>query len=195
MPDSAPRNARPASAACRLHLDDTTTPAACREMNPRCHILSTRTSLVMAPDSARAGGGQASLGQHDARPQGSAAGHTPYASCSRNPRGRRTLLHALRRHGRHHQPHPHHPEDPAGRGLQPRRPEPCTGELRDSRVHRQRQRPGDVAAARGDAHPRTRGHAPLLPGPDLGDVGLVREVPQRETTLFKHESLCAARRS
>ncbi len=49
-----------------------------------------------------------------------------------------------------------------GRGLQPRRPEPRQGQLRDARVHRRHDRDGHAAPARGG--PPRRLADPLLPG-------------------------------
>ena len=75
---------------------------------------------------------------------------------------------ALRRPHRRGQPGQPDPRDRAARGLQPRRPEPRQGVLRDARVHRLDRRHRRAAAARGD--PRGRDRLPLLPGLDVGDV-------------------------
>ena len=83
---------------------------------------------------------------------------------------RRPLLHALRRPHRRHQPHPHRAGDAARRDLQPGRPEPRAGQLRDARVHGQLRRPRHAAPARGHAHPRPGRDGALLPGLHQRDV-------------------------
>ena len=57
------------------------------------------------------------------------------------------------------------PPDQARRGLQPRRPEPRQGQLRDAGVHGRHGRHGHAAPARGDPHRRLAD--PLLPGRQL----------------------------
>ena len=74
---------------------------------------------------------------------------------------------ALRGPHRCDQPHPHHPGSAARRDLQPGRPEPRHGVLRDPGVHGQRRRLGDPAAPGGHPHPGAEGQDPILPGLDL----------------------------
>ena len=77
------------------------------------------------------------------------------------------LLPAFRRPHRFDQ---HHPADPGGaaeRDLQSGRPEPCAGELRDARIHRQCGRDRHAAALGGDPHPAHGAKRALLPGVHL----------------------------
>ena len=65
--------------------------------------------------------------------------------------------------------------DQAGRGLQPGRPEPRQGQLRDARVHGRHGGHGHAPAARGDPPRRLAG--PLLPGRQQRDVRQGRREP------------------
>jgi hypothetical protein len=78
------------------------------------------------------------------------------------------------------------PPGQAGGGLQPRRPEPRQGQLRDAGVHRRDGGDGHAPDARGRSD---RGLAdPLLPGGSSEMFGKVLETPQRETTPFNPRS-------
>ena len=66
----------------------------------------------------------------------------------------------------------------ARRGLQPGRPEPREGVVRDPRVHRGVDRAGRRPAAGGD--PRLRGRDPLLPGVLVGDVRVGAAAAERD---------------
>ena len=105
---------------------------------------------------------------------------------------RRALLPALRRPHRRHQPDPHRAGGAARRDLQPGRPEPRQGQLRDARIHRQRRRHRHAAPARGDPHPQARGPHPLLPGQHLRALRRPPPPPQSETTPFLPQSPYAA---
>ena len=75
----------------------------------------------------------------------------------------------LRRHDRRHQPDPHRAGGAAGRDLQPRRPEPRAGELRDRRnTPPTPTRSARCACWRRSACWAWRQDLPLLPGLDLG---------------------------
>ena len=76
--------------------------------------------------------------------------------------------------------------DQARRGLQPRRPEPRQGQLRDAGVHRGDRRDGHAPAARGDPHGELAG--PVLPGGQLRDVRQGPGAPQDESTPFNPRS-------
>ena len=79
------------------------------------------------------------------------------------------------------------PPGPARRGLQPGRPEPRQGQLRDARVHRRHGRHGHPAAARGRADRRLAD--PLLPGGLVARcTARVAETPQTEATPFHPRS-------
>ena len=112
--------------------------------------------------------------------------HRPDRPPLPGPARAQSALHpALRRHDRRDQPDPDRPAGPARRDLQPRRPEPRAGELRDAGVHRQRRRPRHAAAARGDPHPRARAtrRASTRPRPP-SCTARCRASPQNETTPF-----------
>jgi GDPmannose 4,6-dehydratase len=92
------------------------------------------------------------------------------SSLPRPPRAGCPLQAPLRRPYRRHQPHSNHPGGAAERDLQPRRPEPRSGELRGRRIHRQCRRPRHVAPTRGDPYPRPGKERAVLPSLDVGDV-------------------------
>ena len=73
--------------------------------------------------------------------------------------------------------------DPAGRGLQPGRPEPRQGELRDARVHRRDGGHGHAAAAGGHPHGGLARSASTRPAAARCSARC-RERPQSEATPF-----------
>ena len=83
-------------------------------------------------------------------------------------RARRPLLPALRRPDRRHQPDPHRPGDAARRDLQPRRPEPCPGQLRDAEYTANADGLGTLRLLEAIRILGLGEHDPLLPGLDLG---------------------------
>ena len=62
------------------------------------------------------------------------------------------------------------PGGAARRDLQPRRPEPRPGQLRDAGIHRQRRRHRHAAPARGDPHPRARARRPASTRPRTSEL-------------------------
>ena len=98
---------------------------------------------------------------------------------------------ALWRHDRRDQPDPPRPGNAARRDLQSRGAEPCPGEFRDARIHRQRRRHRHASPARGDPHPRAGGQDALLSGVDLGAL---RPGPggaaERDDALLSALALC-----
>ncbi len=78
------------------------------------------------------------------------------------------------------------PRGQARRGLQPRRPEPRQGQLRDARVHCRHGRAGHAPPPRGDPH---RGLAVRFYQAGSSEMfGRSLEPPQRETTPFHPRS-------
>ncbi len=82
-------------------------------------------------------------------------------------------------------------ESAARRDLQPRRPEPRPGELRDARIHGQRRRARHAAPARSDPHPRHGEEDALLPGLDLRAVRQGAGDPaERDDAVLSALALC-----
>ena len=85
--------------------------------------------------------------------------------------------------------HQHAQQDQARRGVQPRRPEPRQGQLRDARVHRRHDRHGHAPPARG--HPPRRLADPLLPGRLVRDVRQGRRAdPVRDDAVLSAQPVC-----